>query len=72
MKPDRRAIMKDARRRWQSRQRWGEDLLTWAECLRRAWAAWRHRFSSIAAQMQEIAAAIHQATKHRNPLVTAR
>ena len=61
MKPDRRAIMLDARRRYLSRQRPGEIPLPWAECLRRAWAAWRHRrdrIETIDVQMDEIARAI--------------
>ena len=57
MKPDRRAIMLDARRRYLSRQRPGLDPLPWAECLRRAWAAHRSRHT-ISVQMDEIARAI--------------
>lgn len=63
MKPDRRAIMLDARRRYLSRQRPGEIALSWAECMRRAWAAWRHRrdrIVTIDVQMDEIAASIRQ------------
>ena len=63
MKTDRRAIMLDARRRYLSRQRPGEIALPWAECLRRAWAAWRHRrdqIYAIDARMDEIAAGVRQ------------
>lgn len=55
---NRSAIMKDARRRFMSRQHLGDLALTWAECLRRAWAAWRLRFKSIEQQMAQIAKAI--------------
>ncbi len=60
---DRRHIMKDAKRRWLSRQRFGDLALSWAECLRRAWAAWRLRFKSIDIQMREIAASINSHSK---------
>lgn len=63
MKPDRRAIMLDAKRRYLSRQRPGEIPLSWAECMRRAWAAWRYRRDHVATidvRMAEIAAAIRQ------------
>lgn len=62
--PDRRAIMRDARRRYVSRQRPGLDALAWAECLKRAWAAHQSR-RTITVQMDEIAAAI----KAHRPLV---
>lgn len=61
MKPDQRAIMLDARRRYLSRQHPGEIPLPWAECLRRAWAAWRHRrdrIVTIDVQMDQIAKTI--------------
>jgi hypothetical protein len=44
MKPDRKAIMRDAHRRFRRRLGAARDLvLSWAEALRRAWAAWRWR-----------------------------
>jgi len=70
MKPDRRAIMRDAHKRYLSRQRPGEIALPWAECLRRAWAAWRYRrdhLATIDVRMAEIAAAIRQF--HPAPIV---
>lgn len=66
-KINRSEVMKDARRRYLSRQRLGDLALTWAESLRRAWAAWRLRFKSVEQQMAEIAKAIHSF----KPLVTA-
>ena len=66
MKPDRRAIMLDARRRYLSRQRPGEIALPWAECMRRAWAAWRHRQGDeTAATMRRIAERIEDHLSRR-------
>lgn len=42
-------ILKDAHRRYRRRINMGKELmLTWAEALRRAWAAWRARQAAFA------------------------
>ena len=63
---DRRAIMRDARRRYLSRQRPGEIALPWAECLRRAWQAARIRKGDdTAATMNRIAIMIEEHLSRR-------
>ena len=54
MKPDRRAILRDAHRRYRRRLTAAADfVLSWAECLRRAWAAWRHRMEILRRRIHE-------------------
>jgi hypothetical protein len=56
---DRRAVMKDAHKRYLSRQQPGEIALTWAQCLRTAWQATRIRQErDIHATMRRIAGMI--------------
>ena len=63
---DRRAIMKDAHKRYLSRQHPGEIALPWAECLRRAWQAARIRQErDIHATMNRIASMIEDHLSRR-------
>ena len=69
---DRRAVMKDAHKRYLSRQQPGEIALPWAECLRRAWQAARIRQGDdTAATMRRIASMIEDHLSRRITLLPA-